>query len=103
MPETILNSHSLEKLSSLADELLMAKEHDELKKFLDTHLGNHYTFEKSTDEAQFYYILGNCSQELFNYRNLKWFSDDLSHAVIFLGKPYISYKTLTFQLMKNYF
>lgn len=86
MPETILNSHSLEKLSSLADELLMAKEHDELKKFLDTHLGNHYTFEKSTDEAQFYYILGNCSQELFNYRNLKWFSDDLSHAVIFFRK-----------------
>lgn len=48
------------------------------------------------DEARFYYILGNCSQELFSYHKLDWFSDELSRSVIFFRKALYVIRQINF-------
>ncbi|QFU25327.1 hypothetical protein FS418_14935 [Shewanella sp. YLB-09] len=82
----VLNSSTLKELSLKADELLIAHDHERLKALLESLLGVDYSFESLLDEAQFYYTLGNCSQELFSYHQLDWFSDELSKSVIFFRK-----------------
>lgn len=86
MSENVLNSNTLKELSLKADEFLIAHDHEKLKTFLESLLDVDYKFENLVDEAQFYYILGNCSQELFSYHKVDWFSDDLSKSVIFFRK-----------------
>ncbi|WP_319759099.1 LA2681 family HEPN domain-containing protein [Maridesulfovibrio sp.] len=82
----MLDSNNLKEMASEADELLLAKKHSKIEELLERYQRVNYVFESLSDEAQFYYTLGNCSQELFNYHNLDWFSDKLSKAVIFFRK-----------------
>lgn len=86
MSGNVLKSITLREMSLKADELLIAHDHVRLKTLLESLLSVDYTFESLIDEAQYYYILGNCSQELFSYHQLNWFSDELSKSVIFFRK-----------------
>ena len=86
MTENILSSNIIKELSLKADEFLIDHDHEKLKELMDLLLEDEYTFESLVDEAQFYYMLGNCCQELFSYHTLDWFSDELSKSVIFFRK-----------------
>lgn len=86
MSENVLNSNTLKELSLKADEFLIAHDHKMLKTFLVSLMDADYKFENLVDEAHFFYILGNCSQELFSHHKLDWFSDELSKSVIFFRK-----------------
>lgn len=83
MAEKVLNSNDLANLAMKADELLLIHDHQNLKVLLESFLKENYIFHDLAHEARFYYILGNCSHELFSYRKMDWFSDELSKAVIF--------------------
>lgn len=86
MPKSIIESEIIDKLSQEADELILSNSHEDLKKFLEPYLEVEYSFESLYDEARYYYVLGNCSATLYNYRRLEWFSDKLSKGVIFYRK-----------------
>lgn len=86
MAKNILKSEAIEDLSRKADKFLIENDYENLKTFLDSLLGVEYTFENLADEAKYYYTLGTCSENIFNYRRLNWFSDELSKSVIFLRK-----------------
>ncbi|WP_196584286.1 hypothetical protein [Aliivibrio fischeri] len=103
MSENVLNSNTLKDLSLKADVFLLAHDHEKLKTFLESLLDVDYKFESLVDEARFYYILGNCSLELFSFDKLDWFADELSKSVIFSEKLYTPYDKSIFQLMKNCF
>ncbi|CAH7012918.1 conserved hypothetical protein [Vibrio chagasii] len=96
MLENVLNSNTLNELSLKADVFLLAHDHEKLKTFLESLLNVDYKFESLVDEARFYYILGNCSQELFNYHKLDWFSDELSKSVIFFRKALYAIRQINF-------
>ncbi len=86
MSEKVLDSNALKELAFKADELLIAHDHKKLKPLLEQLLDADYTFESLADKAQFYYLLGNCSEELYSSRTLDWFSDELSKSVIYFRK-----------------
>lgn len=96
MSKSVLNSNALKALSLKADEFLIAHDHENLKTFLESLMDVDYKFENFVDEARFYYLLGNCSQELFNYHNLDWFSDELSKSVIFFRKALYVIRQINF-------
>lgn len=83
MEEKILNFEDIQFLSMKADDLLLSSDKERLRNFIEQILSTNYIFENLSDEAQFYYTVGNCLQEIYSYRELDWFSDDLSQAVIF--------------------
>jgi len=86
MSKNILKSETIDGLSRKADKFLIENNYENLKTFLESLLGVEYTFENLVDEAKYYYTLGNCSEKLFNYHRLDWFSDELSKSVIFFRK-----------------
>lgn len=90
----MLNSNSIKNLSLKADELLIANNNKELEKLLEPLLEVEYAFESLIDEAHFYYILANCSQQIFSHDELDWFSDDLSKSVIFFRKALYALKKI---------
>ncbi|WP_205068310.1 LA2681 family HEPN domain-containing protein [Photobacterium phosphoreum] len=96
MSENMLNSNTLEELSLKADAFLIAHDNEKLKTFLQSLLDVDYKFENLVDEARFYYILGNCSLELFSYQKLDWFSDELSKSVIFFRKALYVIRKISF-------
>lgn len=86
MSANILKSKTIEELSQKADEILQEADYEKLKTFFNSLFAVEYAFEFLIDEARFYYILGNCTQVLYSYRKLDWFSDELSKSVIFFRK-----------------
>ncbi|WP_255562285.1 LA2681 family HEPN domain-containing protein [Rahnella sp. PD12R] len=76
----------LEEMSKKADALIMADNRHALKFYVETLLEKHIDFEERIDEANFLYIIGNCYQVLYKKREMNWYSDDLSKAVIFFRK-----------------
>ncbi len=86
MSVILLSSNELEELSRKADDFILAKDHGKLEKFIESSLKNNHSFENLYDEASFYYTMGNCSQEIYNYNSLDWYSDELSKAVILFRK-----------------
>lgn len=86
MSKDTIGSEAIDKLSQEADTLLLSNDYENLKKFLEPYLEVEYGFKNLYDEAQYYYVLGNCSAALYNYRRLEWFSDKLSKSVIFYRK-----------------
>lgn len=96
MSANILNSENLRELGEKADLILDKADHDELRSFFNSLLEVEYKFDNFNDEARFFYILGNCSQELYSYHNLEWFSEDLSLSVIFFRKALYAIKQIDF-------
>lgn len=96
MAENLLNSNTLDAIALEADNLLTDKDYEDLKKFFNSHLEIAYTFESSYHEAYLYYILGNCAQGLYSYRNLAWFSEDLRKAVIYFRKALYTIKKIRY-------
>lgn len=86
MEEKTLNFEDIQLLSMKADKLLLSRDKGKLREFIEQILSNNYNFENLSDESQFYYMVGNCLQEIYSYRELDWFSDELSQAVIFYRK-----------------
>lgn len=90
MSENILDSKTVIALSYQADEILDhvddSNNHEVLLKFLNSVKAEDYSFESLIDEAQYYFMLGNCAQVLYSYHRLDWFSDELSNSVIFFRK-----------------
>jgi len=86
MPLKKLNKKEVELLAIKADKLILSGNMDSLKEFFSHHYNVEYQFENPIDEAQYYYLLGNCASTLFSYRNQEWFSDDLSKSIIFYRK-----------------
>lgn len=96
MSENVLKSKNLEELSQKADEILQEEDYEKIKIFIDSLSGDKYTFERLGDEAHFYYILGNCTQSLYSYHRLEWFSDDLGKSVIFFRKALYAIRKIDF-------
>ena len=96
MSANILKSKTIEELSQKADEILQEADHEKLKMFSDSLFEDEYTFDSFVDEARFYYILGNCSQVLYSYHRLDWFSDELSKSVIFFRKALYAIRKIDF-------
>jgi hypothetical protein len=90
----VLDSKALEALTQKADKFLITHDHETLKTFLKLISDTEYSFERLIDEAHFYYMLGNCSQELFDNCQLDWFSDELSKAVICFRKALYIFKKI---------
>jgi hypothetical protein len=90
----MLSSAEVKKLAITADEFLINHNHQEIKKLFDGFNVVDHVFECAADESRFYYILGNCAQELFRNDNLDWFSDDLSRAVIFFRKALYAFQKI---------
>lgn len=86
MSANVLKSKTLKELSQMADDLLLGDNHENLKTFFHSLSEAEFFFESLIDEAHFYYMLGNCAQELYNYHRLDWFSDELSKSVILFRK-----------------
>lgn len=96
MSEKFLNSKTLKVLSLKADELSHSGDNNKLKVFMESLLVVDYAFESLLDEAQFYYMLGNCSYVIFSYHKLDWFSDELSKSVIFYRKALYAIRKISF-------
>lgn len=77
-----LNLEKLNALAKLADQLILdATRKKELKDLLKVHLEKAFIFENDLCEGYFYYILGNCSSDLYHYKNESWYSQDLINTV----------------------
>ena len=96
MTANILKSKNIEELSQKADEILQEADQEQLKMFFDSLVEVEYTFDSFFDEARFYYILGNCSQVLYSYDRLDWFSDELSKSVTFFRKALYAIRQINF-------
>lgn len=81
-----LNSHDLNKLADNVDEVLQADDYEKTKLIFDSLLDIEFTFESMIVEVHYLYILGNLAQNIYNFRRLDWFSDELSQSVIFFRK-----------------
>lgn len=81
-----LSKDILEKMSNKADELILKGDRQELSAFAKKLTDNSFNFESIVDESRFLYILGNCYQVLYKHREMEWYSDDLSKAVIAFRK-----------------
>ncbi|WP_435980287.1 LA2681 family HEPN domain-containing protein [Psychrobacter sp. DM4] len=86
MEEKILNFEDVHLLSIKADNLLLSSDDRGLREFIEQILSVNYIFENLSDEAQFCFTVGNCLQEIYKYRELDWFSDNLSQSIIFYRK-----------------
>lgn len=77
-----LNIKRLNTLAKLADELLLDKNRrEELVELLKVHTQTSFAFENDTCKGYFYYILGNCSSEIYQYHSEDWYSQDLINTV----------------------
>ena len=90
----MLSSAEIKKLAITADEFLINHNHQEIKELFDGFDVVDHVFECAADEVRFYYILGNCAQELFRNDSLEWFSDDLSKAVIFFRRALYAFQKI---------
>lgn len=86
MSKDILKSKAIKDLSRKADSILIEGDYEKISIFLNSLLEVEYIFESLFDEASYYYTLGNCSQKLFRYPRLNWFSDELSKSVVLFRK-----------------
>ncbi|EOV0995832.1 LA2681 family HEPN domain-containing protein [Edwardsiella piscicida] len=85
--ETVeLSKDILEKMSNEADELILKGDRLELSEFAKKLTDNSFHFESIINESRFLYMLGNCYQALYKHREMEWYSDDLSKAVIAFRK-----------------
>lgn len=82
MSKTTLESRAIQDLSSKADKLLIAKEHDKLKELLEPFLGIEHSFDNCFDEAHYHYTLGNCFQAIYGHQKSDWFSTEVGKSVI---------------------
>lgn len=82
MQPPVLDSNFIHKISEEADEILESRNHEKLQSFIRSHFDIEYRFASLLDEAQFFYVLGNCYQVFYNKNNSEWFSNDLSRSVI---------------------
>lgn len=77
-----LGIRQLNAMASLADELILDKnKKSELTEFLKVHIENDFIFSDGFCEGYFYYILGNCSSNLYQYSGESWFSENLIDTV----------------------
>ncbi|OTG66586.1 LA2681 family HEPN domain-containing protein [Acinetobacter silvestris] len=77
-----LGVQQLNALAELADVLLLdGNRKHELIEFFKVHSETQFTFENDLCKGYFYYILGNCSSELYKYQNENWYSQDLINTV----------------------
>lgn len=73
-------------VSNKADELILNGSSLELSEFVKELNDSSMHFENTLDESRFLYIVGNCYQALYKHREIEWYSDDLSKAVIAFRK-----------------
>lgn len=77
-----LGIRQLNAMANLADELILNKNKKfDLTEFLKVHLENDFLFSDGFCEGYFYYILGNCSSNLYQYSCESWFSKNLIDTV----------------------
>ncbi len=76
-----LNIDKLRKLAELADELILNKSKNELESLLKTQIEANFSFENDFCKGYFYYILGNCSSEVYKYYIENWYSKNLIDTV----------------------
>ncbi|CAB1211848.1 LA2681 family HEPN domain-containing protein [Acinetobacter bouvetii] len=77
-----LDVHELNVLANLADELILDKNRkDELIQLFKEYTEKSFNFENATCEGYFYYILGNCSSEIYQYHGEDWYSRYLINTV----------------------
>lgn len=81
-----LGEVDLREMSNKADALIIGKDKLGLEKHVNELASANFAFECPAHEAQFLYLMGNCYQVLYTNREMDWFSDDLSKAVIFFRK-----------------
>ncbi|MGE4314534.1 LA2681 family HEPN domain-containing protein [Acinetobacter sp.] len=77
-----LGIRQLNAMAGLVDELILDKnKKSELTKFLKVHTETDFVFLDGFCEGYFYYILGNCSSELYQYHHEDWYSQSLIDTV----------------------
>lgn len=81
-----MDRNMLENMSTEVDILIIKGDKLSLKHYVERLTSEDIKFEDKTDEARFLYIIGNCYQELYQNREMDWYSDDLSKAVIFFRR-----------------
>lgn len=86
MPKKPIKFKTILEFSEKVDELSDAKDYEKLELLLKQFSENEYDFESLYDEAQYYYAVGVCMQNIYKTQELEWFSDDLSQSVIFYRK-----------------
>lgn len=77
-----LDQQQLDALAEYVDELLLNNsKKSELEDFFNVHLMSKFTFVDEFCEGYFYYILANCSSQLYTYNKDNWFSHNLVNTV----------------------
>lgn len=76
----------LGEISDKADDIILNGSPFELSEFVKELNDSSMEFKNSIDESRFLYIVGNCYQALYKHREMEWYSDDLSKAVIAFRK-----------------
>lgn len=90
-----LGLQQLNSLAGLVDDLLLdTSRKAELIKWFNFHFDNEFTFTDDGCKGYFYYILANCSSEIYKYQDEHWFSKNLITTVNLYEKSlYILKKT----------
>lgn len=81
-----LNEKNLEDIAIQTDDIILKGELRILEKHTKELAETKFLFASAVDEARFLYIMGNCYQVLYNNREMEWYSDQLSKAVIFFRR-----------------
>lgn len=90
-----LGLQELNALAGLVDDLLLDKSRKaELVECFNVHINTEFTFTDEGCEGYFYYILANCSSEVYKYQDEHWFSKNLITTVnLYEKSQYILKKT----------
>lgn len=86
VPKKPIKFKAILEFSEKVDELSDAKDYKKLELLLKQSSENEYDFESLYDEAQYYYAMAICMQNIYKAQKIDWFSDDLSQSIIFYRK-----------------
>lgn len=82
----LITKNELDEFGTLADQFIINSDHESLAALVERFTKHDFEFPHPLYEAHYLYCLGNCYSELYRYRSIEWYSDDLMNAIIFYRK-----------------
>lgn len=82
----LITRSKLNEINLEADQYILDKDYDLLDELINRLINQESEFDHPIDEAHFLYTIANCYSEIYDYRRIDWYSDDLMKSIIFYRK-----------------